>query len=87
MITEKEKKIFYRWLKERNLYSQFIRNVHFYGGIGSGFNYFKYINRSKATIRYIISEAFSWEDSEEGFDFWEDICDLWILFYLKNDKY
>lgn len=77
MIENKDKlEKFFSFLKENKVYYRFLKIVNFDT---------KYIIEALNEFPLcIISNAFTWESTEEGHDFWHDLDNKWIIFYKIN---
>jgi len=70
-------KNFVEFLKDNNIYDQFIYNLKNYNSISlDDYCY-------KIYITSYILDAFSWKHTKEGYDFWDEMSDKWIK-YLKG---
>lgn len=61
--------IFINWLSKRNLLKSFIRNWEEFNS--KKFTLKLYLRSCPKNPKYWIDYAFSWAESYEGFDFWE----------------
>ena len=74
--------LFYRFLKYNNLFYIFMHNIMINDSIT-----FKYeINEQKSNV--LISNAFDWTATKEGYYFWCDIDDMWreIIYQFNINK-
>ena len=98
-IKDNDAKLFTRFLKENNCYSVFRKNFKSGINERKYllFNYYwhqcKFLDNFEGFKQYcslidrpkdILLFSFSWEISEEGFDFWDLINDKWTNFLLKK---
>ena len=83
------KKIFITFLKENHAFEQYMYNFKFvgkrYNHVNKCFN--KLINLQSAES--YIDNAFTWDDTKEGFEFWYRLHLLWVEYYkyLNHFKY
>jgi len=79
-MTEREIKIFKRFLKETKSYKLFFKyyNCEFMSGEPSVIQYMKNISPQE-----VINEAFDWESSRMGFNYWNDLSKKWTLFHRR----
>lgn len=78
MIIEEENKLekFLSFLKENKVYYRFLKIINFDT---------KYIIKALNEFPFsIISNAFTWSNTEEGHDFWHDLDNKWIILYKIN---
>lgn len=84
-------KIFYQFLKDKNYYNSYEKNLTSMGGWG----YRSYWNCEQPPSRFLasmsktqpiqlISLAFRWSSTEEGWYFWDKVDGEW--FYYYNEK-
>ena len=69
-MTTKERKNFFRFLKELGVYKAFTKKIKHKKE--NPFTYLKHARKNEA-----ISNAFAWLNSPEGFHFWSNINMLW----------
>lgn len=71
------KRLFLNWLKQRHIRGHFLHNCRTVrSAIGSRHSFpIKYIWKEDPVL-YIVN-SFSWDDSSEGFRFWDDYDFLW----------
>lgn len=88
----KRKKIFLRFLKEHKCYKEYCKNYNNNSEFDS-FPYFSlndlYDDNEKnedCNVSNEIYDAFSWDESNEGFEFWSEVDDDWTNFYDYNIK-
>jgi len=63
--------LFFEFLQERNLFDVFIKNVKRADVL--------YNHPIESDIPHcFVSSYFTWSETEQGFDFWNDIEDAWI---------
>jgi len=89
-MRKKEK--FVRFLKEEgnDVYHKFVHNFkddvefrsRFSGKPIKSFDY--YLNKTK--IDLFINDAFFWDDTKEGFHFWEDLHYRWLNICYSRRK-
>ena len=84
-------KVFYQFLKDKNYYNSYEKNLTSMGG----WAYRKYCYCEQSPSRFLasmsksnpvrlISLAFRWRTTEEGWDFWNKVNDEWDSYY--NEK-
>lgn len=77
MNFRQEKRIFYNWLKRRNLFEAY--NV----GMKTC-----PLARSIRTGRHLLVNSFLWESTPQGYEFWANIHIQWVRYlYKKENKY
>ena len=81
---------FVRFLKERGAFTIYVRYVNETYGYYRFFE--KYVNaanaKAKATCRGLIINAFSWNRTKEGHEFWLNLHNEWSSFVdMKYPKY
>ena len=76
-MNNKRSKFLFRLLKENNCYQEFINN--------SNDNNISYFNNLYELLEYCqqkhvneISNAFTWSDSVQGYEFWVGLNDKWL---------
>lgn len=75
-MTKKDiKEQFFLFLKENSCYGKYFNNFD------SRFINFNRFTRLLDCPIYLINFAFDWSLSEEGFSYWENISNKWILIY------
>lgn len=96
MKSNKIFKTFFRFLKERHAYIQFIKNTNDFfikdnqsvflfnnKEITNGYDYIMH-KLNTHQVRGIVNNSFSWDETIEGYKFWYDICVEWIKAYDKK---
>lgn len=78
---------FFRFLKERNAFEKYYTN-----SIKSRFKDDKGYTLRDAmdcipAIDNFISSAFRWDQTQEGYGYWDKICHDWISYILKHNFY
>ena len=73
-IRQKELFRFLKWLRE-----EYGPEVEL-----SYINYARYIPDAH---RYYVSGAFSWDNSDEGFDFWHNISNAWVKYISQLPQF
>ena len=63
---------FIEFLKENNAFMNYMRNAG-------------YVSDEEIDIHDSYLEAFSWEDSPEGFDYWNDLDTDWFDLIMSED--
>ena len=81
-MNDKRIKQFYRFLKEHNIYKSYRINFD---------KDFSCCNSLREFLRVspddeMIFEAFCWQRTTEGTNFWADICDKWDEYVEKMRK-
>ena len=88
MEKEERKKLFIRFLKENNCYKQYVRNYDNNFNLDSGFIYNclneLYDDRLPNEDNE-FTDAFSWGNTYEGFEYWDDMDDKWRSFVMINN--
>ena len=95
MKSNKILKTFFRFLKERHAYIQFIKNTNDFF-IKDNQNVFLFNNKEITNgydyiihklnthlVRRLVS-SFYWDKTIEGYKFWDDICVEWMMAYDKK---
>ena len=77
--------IFFNWLANRNLLKLFIHNWEEYNS--EKFTPKRYSKSCSEYPEYWIDDAFSWADSYEGWDFWEQRHYEWKYFCQCNPAF
>ena len=72
-------KLFLRFLKEKKIYNKWRHNV-----IAKHSLYFNLYSRDPFNV---LLSSFYWVDTEEGWNFWDEINDKWCKTYKKVLKY
>ena len=78
MTKQKAKRIFFNWLKKQGIYEQYKHNRHEANTI-RGYFYF----RSPMIPSSYFMNAFSWELSPQGYDFWQAFNVKWVSYYER----
>lgn len=81
-MSNKRIKQFYRFLKEHNIYKAYRIN---FDKDYSGYNSLSTFLRVSPDDE-VIFEAFCWQGTTEGGDFWADICGEWDGYIAKMRK-
>ena len=74
--------VFLNWLSNRNLLKSFIYNWEKYNS--EKFTLKRYSRFCSKYPEYWIDDAFSWNSSHEGYDFWEHYNYEWINFCKQS---
>lgn len=69
--------VFEEWLRENLACTQYIHNYDY--------SFMKRGMWEEENLEDAISDAFRWEDTDQGFDYWDDLNDEW-LDYLDSYK-
>ena len=77
-MNENKIKFFVRFLKERNAYDKYRHNLF----LNKGCNYKTFLKMFMNGG--LISNAFSWRDTKEGFDYWEKLYDEFVEKYCEK---
>lgn len=78
MTEQKAKRIFFNWLKKQGIYEQYKYNRHETNSTHGSY----YFRNPLYPSSYII-DAFSWELTPQGYDFWQAINVKWGRYYEK----
>ena len=79
-------RLFINWLKIKGIYGVYINTWEAEHDLS--FFYFKdWVHDQAIFIRNLIISAFTWSDTEEGQDFWEDYHYQWIYYYNNQTNY
>ena len=81
-MTEKMIKQFYRFLKENNIYKAYRINFDREYSCCDSLNKFLRVSLDDE----VIFEAFNWQATTEGGNFWGEICDEWDEYVEKLRK-
>ena len=81
----KEIYVFFNWLSNRNSLKSFIYNWEKYNS--EKFTPKRYSKSCLKYPEYWIDDAFSWTDSYEGYDFWEQRHYEWRNFCQNNSNF
>lgn len=68
------------FLIKTNTYKEFVKNLYNYRKIKDLETYFRYTDK-----RYYISEAFIWDDTKQGYEYWFIKNNKWNKEYIKKD--
>ena len=85
MTEQKAKRIFFNWLKKQGIYEQYKHNRHEVNTTPGSF-----YSRSTLYPNAYILNAFSWEVSPQGYDFWQALHVKWTQYYnrlLQDPRY
>lgn len=77
--------VFINWLSNRKLLNSFIHNWEEYNS--EKFTLKLYSQSCSSYPEYWIDDAFSWTDSHEGYDFWEQRHYEWVNFCKKDSNF
>ena len=76
-----EKKIFITFLKEHHAFEKYIYNFKY---VGKRYNRvdkcFNKLIKSQSAESY-IDNAFTWDDTNEGWEYWYNLHTLWVEYY------
>ena len=81
-MNDKRMKQFYRFLKERNIYKAY--RINFDKDFSCCNSLSEFLRVSP--VDEVIYEAFSWQGTTEGGNFWADICNEWDEYVEKMRK-
>lgn len=81
MKKQKAKRIFFNWLKKQGIYEQYKYNRHEANSTPDSY-YFRTPLRPSS---YLIN-AFSWEITPQGYDFWQAVHIKWERYYEKLQR-
>jgi hypothetical protein len=81
-MNDKRIKQFYRFLKENNIYKAYRINFDKEYSCSDSLSKFLRISLDDE----VIFEAFCWQGTPEGGNFWADICDEWDEYVEKIRK-
>ena len=85
-MNEKTQKKLYDFLKKNKCLGSYIKNFKKHILKSAGLRSYRIFNGLKKTSpESAISCAFSWDGTEEGFEFWEQIYDKWYI-SLSDDE-
>ena len=88
MSNNKKKNIyivrFFRFLKENGLFGRYLKYYKI-NKLNEKRPLYKFLNGYDPFV--YISNAFSWDETEEGFDFWEEKHSEWVRTYEKKNPY
>ena len=85
------KKLFIKFLKDNNVYEQYMFNFNNRTKISKYYPKKTFTSYFETTDLYLaINNAFNWSDSPEHFRFWENLNTKWIFhtkwnFYSRNN--
>lgn len=68
--------LFYKFLKDNNLYHLYKKNMNI-RLIQDGYTWYDINNINNVRAFILLSDAFSWRNTNEGYDFWNDINIKW----------
>lgn len=68
MITNNQKRLFFRFLKKNNIYHTFIYNAKYF--VSRGVDDVLLYDRAFQEVHNLIISTFSWSKTKEGVDFW-----------------
>lgn len=78
-------KIFFNWLDVHGIYDEYIYEWEMDHDLDFSYSFKNWIQDEEISILSLIIAAFTWSDTEEGQDFWEDYHCQWQRYY-KNQK-
>lgn len=91
------KQLLLRFLKDNQIYNSFIKNYYLISGISfrqkflpdevatNLRRYIRFYQPISIAFNY-FENAFSWEKTKEGSEFWENINHLWLCYLIENYK-
>lgn len=77
MNFRQEKRLFYNWLRRRNILDAYNEGIRIHP-----FSRRKYINEGK----YLLIDAFYWRSTPQGHMFWLHMQMKWIRYLNKKQK-
>ena len=82
-MTENVTKTFIKFLKVNNVFNAFSKNIingeKFRGAFGEDIEPSDYIDKKLKTEPIMIfMDGFAWSETQEGFDFWDNVNLLWM---------
>lgn len=85
-MTNKEKRIFFNWLKQKGVLEKYKRNRFNFLHTIKHFEWEQYYKYSYMSMRNAIDCAFSWSESREGYSFWLKLDLEWEELILDINK-
>ena len=79
--------LFISWLAKKRKFNHYYQNYS--NQHSKKENYFSlYLNRynTKKAIVNILASAFDWDNTKEGFEYWNKLNDEWNEYLEKNDN-
>jgi hypothetical protein len=82
MVKEHKNKIkfFVNFLKEKNAYCKYIRNLL----LDKGYPYYSKYIKENISSRGIFSMSFIWEKTKEGHDYWSELDEEYKKRYFET---
>ena len=84
---------FFRFLKEKGIYSEWMKNRHEYifnfHSEAYPYSCFTDVSNHEGNVGYFLSlcqSSFSWDETPEGFSFWDKINRNWTIAAAKLNK-
>lgn len=78
-------KIFINWLNINGISDKYISAWEMDHDSDFSYSFKDWIQYEEISIPGLVISAFTWSDTEEGQDFWEDYHHQWMRYY-KNQK-
>lgn len=76
-------KIFFNWLDANGIYSEYIYEWEMDHDLDFSYSFKNWVHDEDISIPNLIIAAFTWDETENGQDFWEDYHYRWQRYY-KN---
>ena len=82
MTKQQARRIFFNWLKELNVYEQYKHYRH----LNNTHKRSIFYRSSMLSPTAYIVDAFAWDGTIQGFDFWDSLNNQWMKYFTNLDK-
>jgi hypothetical protein len=80
-------KLFFNWLDAKGIYCEYVYEWEIDHDLDFSYSFKNWIRDEEISIPSLIIAAFTWSDTEEGQDFWEDYHYQWQCYYKNQGAY
>lgn len=80
-------KIFFDWLDVNGIYDEYIYAWEMDHDLDFSYSFEDWIHDERISIPSLIIAAFTWDETEDGQDFWEDYHNRWQRYYKNQGDY
>lgn len=78
-MTHREKRIFFNWLQKHDALEKFRHNRHVFLKSYYGRGWRNRVGYSMLHIAEAVGSAFSWDETPEGGQYWQNLDTKWLV--------
>lgn len=82
----KDIKLFFNWLDANGIYDEYVYAWEMDHDLDFSYSFKNWVRNEDISISRLIIAAFTWDDTDEGQDFWEDYHYRWLSYYQTQQK-